>query len=57
MSAKTDFDYLRDMLSYAEDGHALVENRSEDELDTEPALRYAIQYCILIIGGGGKSHL
>jgi hypothetical protein len=42
MSAKTDFDYLRDMLTYAEDGHALAENRHEGELDTDPALRYAI---------------
>ena len=50
MSAKTDFDYLRDMLTYAEDGHAMVENRSEGDLDSDDALRYGVQYCILIIG-------
>jgi uncharacterized protein with HEPN domain len=50
MSAKTDFDYLRDMLTYAEDGHALIENRSEADLESDASLRYAVQYCILIVG-------
>lgn len=50
MSAKTDLDYLRDMLSYAEDARSLVANRVEDDLDNDPSLRYALHYCLLIIG-------
>jgi uncharacterized protein with HEPN domain len=50
MSVKSDIDFLRDMLTYSEEGHALAEHRSEADLDSDPALRYGIQYCILIIG-------
>jgi uncharacterized protein with HEPN domain len=50
MSAKTDADYLLDMLRYAEDGHALTQGREEGELDSDPSLRYSVQYCLLIVG-------
>lgn len=50
MSARTDFDYLRDMLTYAEDGHALTENRTEEELDLDNGLRYGLQFCLLVVG-------
>ena len=50
MSAKTDIDYLRDMLEYAEKASSLVTGRNESELDTDPMFRCALQYCILIVG-------
>jgi len=50
MSAKTDSDYLRDMLQYAEEAQALVSGRAAEDLMADRALRYALQYCLLVIG-------
>ena len=38
------------MLQYAEDAQAIVEGRSPDELLTDQSFRYALQYCLLIVG-------
>ena len=37
------------MLQYAEDGHALTENREPGDLDTDQKFRYAVQYCLLVV--------
>jgi len=50
MSARTDTDHLRDMLRYAEEGHALVQGRDPADLEAKKTLRYSLQYCILIVG-------
>jgi uncharacterized protein with HEPN domain len=50
MSGKNDVAYLRDMLQYAEDGQGLTHGRTFEELETDTTFRYAVQYCLLIIG-------
>lgn len=50
MSTKTDADYLRDMLHYAEEAGSLVVGRDLHALNADTTLRYALQYCVLIIG-------
>ena len=50
MSAKTDNDYLRDMIKYAEDAQTLVASRSLADLEHDEQFRYALQYCLLIVG-------
>lgn len=38
------------MLQYAEDAQAIVAGRSADELLSDLSFRYALQYCLLVVG-------
>jgi len=38
------------MLQYAEDAQAVVAGRSEDEMLSDLPFRYALQYCLLVVG-------
>jgi uncharacterized protein with HEPN domain len=50
MSRKTETDYLRDILHYAEEAVAIVDGRVRADLDQDKSLRYAVQHCFTIIG-------
>ncbi len=50
MSVKTDADYLRDMLHYAERAVAFTEGRSERDLATDDEFSFALLHCFMIIG-------
>jgi uncharacterized protein with HEPN domain len=50
MSAKTDTDYLLDMLGHAEHAVAFVEGRSYADLASDREFNFALQHCFLVIG-------
>jgi uncharacterized protein with HEPN domain len=50
MSARTDGDFLRDMLEHAERAVSFSQGRSRGELDLDYEFCYALQHCIMVIG-------
>jgi uncharacterized protein with HEPN domain len=50
MPSKTDADYLRDMLRYAENATQIAAGKTSEDLANDRVLSFAIQHCLLIIG-------
>jgi uncharacterized protein with HEPN domain len=50
MSAKTDADFLRDMLEHAQHAVSFAQGRSPADLDADDEFCFALQHCIMIIG-------